>query len=101
MNPFTRRCIPSLITSLIHNSLIRAVAALVSFDMFNKRLWYCIVLYCIHSFIHSFVHSVVEIEDNSIQIRKDMEKFVYDLRIPAQVKVVEMVGAARTNLTYM
>lgn len=32
-----------------------------------------------------------EIEDNSIQIKKDMEKFLYHLRIPAQVKVVEMV----------
>ena len=31
-------------------------------------------------------------EDNNIQIQKDMEKFLYNLRIPAQVKVVEMVG---------
>jgi len=31
-------------------------------------------------------------EDNSIQIKKDMEKFLYHLRITAQVKVVEMVS---------
>ena len=33
-----------------------------------------------------------ELDDNNIQIQKDMEKFLYNLRIPAQVIVVEMVG---------
>ena len=37
-----------------------------------------------------------EIKDNSIQIQKDVEKFLYNVRIPAQVKVVEMVSRRET-----
>jgi len=33
----------------------------------------------------------IEMEDNSIQIKKDLEKFIYELRLPAEVQVVEMV----------
>lgn len=32
-----------------------------------------------------------EIEDNSIQIKKDLETFIYQLRLHAEVAVVEMV----------
>lgn len=31
-------------------------------------------------------------EDNSIQMEKDLKTFLYHLRITADVKVVEMVG---------
>jgi len=34
----------------------------------------------------------LEMEDNSIQIKKDLETFLYHLRISAEVTVVEMVG---------
>jgi len=30
-------------------------------------------------------------EDNSIQMKKDLKKFLYDLRIEAEVEIVEMV----------
>jgi len=33
-----------------------------------------------------------ELEDNSIQMKKDLESFMYQLRIKAQVEVIEMVG---------
>ena len=32
-----------------------------------------------------------EIEDNSIQMKKDLQTFVYQLRINAEVQVIEMV----------
>ena len=31
-------------------------------------------------------------EDNSIQMKKDLESFLYHLRIPAQVQIVELVS---------
>lgn len=46
------------------------------------------------------IFTVAQIEDNSIQIQKDMEKFVYQLRIPAQVKVVEMPSSDISEYTY-
>ena len=33
-----------------------------------------------------------ELEDNSIQMKKDLESFMYQLRIKAQVEVIEMVS---------
>ncbi len=33
-----------------------------------------------------------EMEDNSIQIKKDLQTFLYHLRLTADVEVVEMVG---------
>lgn len=33
----------------------------------------------------------IELEDNSIQMKKDLAKFLYHLRIEADVEVVEMV----------
>ena len=32
-----------------------------------------------------------EVEDNSIQMKKDLATFLYQLRIPAEVDVIEMV----------
>ena len=31
-------------------------------------------------------------EDNSIQMKKDLSKFLYNLRIEAVIEVIEMVG---------
>lgn len=39
------------------------------------------------------LNSLTEMNDNSIQIRDRLEKFLYDLRIQAEVFVEEMVGA--------
>lgn len=38
------------------------------------------------------IFTVAQMEDNSIQMKKDLKKFLYDLRIEAEVEVVEMVG---------
>ena len=37
------------------------------------------------------IFTVAQLEDNSVQIRKDLDTFLYQLRISAQVEVVEMV----------
>ncbi|ESN90227.1 hypothetical protein HELRODRAFT_90889, partial [Helobdella robusta] len=46
------------------------------------------------------IFTVAQMEDNNIQIQKDMEKFLYNLRIPAQVKVVEMPTNDISAYTY-
>lgn len=38
------------------------------------------------------IFTVAQIEDNSIQMKKDLKTFLYHLRIEADVEVVEMVG---------
>lgn len=37
------------------------------------------------------IFTVAQMEDNSIQMKKDLETFLYHLRIDAQVQVVELV----------
>lgn len=37
------------------------------------------------------IFTVAQIEDNSIQMKKDLKTFLYHLRIEAEVEVVEMV----------
>ncbi|GFU77447.1 solute carrier family 12 member 6 [Trichonephila clavipes] len=37
------------------------------------------------------IFTVAQLEDNSIQMKKDLAKFLYHLRIEADVEVVEMV----------
>jgi len=37
------------------------------------------------------MHCLLEIDDNSIQMKKDLLTFIYQLRINAEVQVVEMV----------
>lgn len=37
------------------------------------------------------IFTVAQMEDNSIQMKKDLKKFLYHLRIEAEVEVVEMV----------
>ena len=35
---------------------------------------------------------ITELEDNSVQMKKDLSTFLYHLRIEAEVEVVEMVS---------
>ncbi len=37
-------------------------------------------------------------EDNSIQMKKDLKTFLYNLRIEADVEVIEMVIILRMNM---
>lgn len=41
------------------------------------------------------IFTVAQMEDNSIQMKKDLATFLYHLRIEAEVEVVEMVRAFR------
>lgn len=38
------------------------------------------------------IFTVAQMEDNSIQMKKDLKNFLYQLRIDAEVEVVEMVS---------
>lgn len=38
------------------------------------------------------IFTVAQMEDNSIQMKKDLKTFLYHLRIEADVEVVEMVS---------
>ena len=40
-------------------------------------------------------------EDNSIQMRKDLSKFLYNLRIEADIEVVEMVNKKDFSLKFL
>jgi potassium/chloride transporter 4/5/6 len=46
------------------------------------------------------IFTVAQMEDNSIQMKKDVEKFVYQLRIHAEVQVIEMRTADISAYTY-
>ncbi|XP_051176249.1 solute carrier family 12 member 6 isoform X5 [Leptopilina boulardi] len=46
------------------------------------------------------IFTVAQMEDNSIQMKKDLKKFLYDLRIEAEVEVVEMMNADISAYTY-
>jgi potassium/chloride transporter 4/5/6 len=35
---------------------------------------------------------VAQLEDNPVEMKKDLEQYMYQLRIEAEVDVVEMVG---------
>lgn len=37
------------------------------------------------------IFTVAQMDDNSIQMKKDLQMFLYHLRLDAQVEVVEMV----------
>lgn len=39
------------------------------------------------------IFTVAQMDDNSIQMKKDLTTFLYHLRITAEVEVVEMVSA--------
>lgn len=38
------------------------------------------------------IFTVAQMDDNSIQMKRDLATFLYQLRIEAEVEVVEMVG---------
>ena len=38
------------------------------------------------------IFTVAQVDDNSIQMKKDLQMFLYHLRISAKVEVVEMVS---------
>lgn len=40
------------------------------------------------------IFTVAQIEDNSIKMKKDLKMFLYQLRLEAEVEVVEMVICA-------
>lgn len=46
------------------------------------------------------IFTVAQMDDNSIQMKKDLTTFLYHLRIDAMVEVVEMVSCLRTRQTY-
>lgn len=41
------------------------------------------------------IFTVAQMEDNSIQMKKDLKMFLYHLRIEAEVEVVEMVSGSK------
>lgn len=43
------------------------------------------------------IFTVAQMEDNSIQMKKDLKMFLYHLRIEAEVEVVEMVSEPQTR----
>ncbi|XP_063225978.1 solute carrier family 12 member 4 isoform X2 [Bacillus rossius redtenbacheri] len=46
------------------------------------------------------IFTVAQLEDNSIQMKKDLKMFLYHLRIQAEVEVVEMVDSDISAYTY-
>ena len=46
------------------------------------------------------IFSVAQIDDNSIQMKKDLEAFLYELRISAEVKIIEMPDQTISDYTY-
>lgn len=44
------------------------------------------------------IFTVAQVDDNSIQMKKDLQTFLYHLRISAEVEVVEMVRAPASFL---
>lgn len=46
------------------------------------------------------IFTVAQVDDNSIQMKKDLQMFLYHLRISAEVEVVEMVENDISAFTY-
>jgi len=46
------------------------------------------------------IFTVAQMEDNSIQMKKDLESFMYHIRIKAQVEVIEMTDQDISEYTY-
>lgn len=46
------------------------------------------------------IFTVAQMDDNSIQMKKDLATFLYQLRIEAEVEVVEMVRIPLTQLFF-
>lgn len=41
------------------------------------------------------IFTVAQLDDNSIQMKKDLQRFMYHLRLNAEVEVVEMVSLTK------
>lgn len=46
------------------------------------------------------IFTVAQMDDNSIQMKKDLATFLYQLRIEAEVEVVEMVRIRLLRVAY-
>ncbi|XP_076018325.1 solute carrier family 12 member 7-like isoform X2 [Genypterus blacodes] len=46
------------------------------------------------------IFTVAQMDDNSIQMKKDLQMFLYHLRLDAEVEVVEMLGSDISAFTY-
>lgn len=46
------------------------------------------------------IFTVAQLDDNSIQMKKDLTTFLYHLRIDAMVEVVEMVSCVTTRRAF-
>ena len=46
------------------------------------------------------IFTVAQMDDNSIQMKKDLAIFLYHLRLEAEVEVVEMVSPQELPLTF-
>lgn len=46
------------------------------------------------------IFTVAQMEDNSILMKKDLKKFLYHLRIEAEVEVVEMVSRLICSISF-
>ncbi|KAF2344227.1 SLC12A transporter C-terminal [Trinorchestia longiramus] len=46
------------------------------------------------------IFTVAQLEDNSIQMKRDLKTFLYHLRIDAEVDVVEMMDSDIATYTY-
>lgn len=46
------------------------------------------------------IFTVAQMDDNSIQMKKDLQMFVYQLRLDAKVEVVEMVRFIILSVVY-
>lgn len=46
------------------------------------------------------IFTVAQMDDNSIQMKKDLTTFLYHLRIDAMVEVVEMVSFLKARLAF-
>ncbi|XP_043272459.1 solute carrier family 12 member 7 isoform X2 [Venturia canescens] len=46
------------------------------------------------------IFTVAQMEDNSIQMKKDLKKFLYELRIEGEIEIVEMMNSDISAYTY-
>ena len=61
------------------------VAQLISSNLhkYNLNQYVCKVWMCVNNAV---------MQDNSIQMKRDIQAFIYNLRLSAEVQVIEMVG---------
>lgn len=57
----------------------------------------CILLLQVWRKCKMRIFTVAQMDDNSIQMKKDLQMFLYHLRLDAEVEVVEMVRLELNN----